>query len=99
MRGLASWHQNLTPWGRLRGRVVKFARSAAVAQGSDPGRGHVTARQALLRWRPTFHNWKDLLLRYTTVYRGGWGDKAEKKKKPNSRACKGNLLFHSFLRH
>ena len=25
-------------WGRLRGRVVKFARSAAAAQGSDPGR-------------------------------------------------------------
>ena len=28
--------------GRLRGLVVKFARSAAVAQGSDPGRGHGT---------------------------------------------------------
>ena len=31
--------------GRLRGRVVKFACSAAVAQGSDPGCGHGTARQ------------------------------------------------------
>ena len=42
--------------GRLRGRVVKFTRSAAVAQGSDPGRGHGTARQAMLRWHPTSHN-------------------------------------------
>ena len=39
------------PWGRLRGRVVKFARSAVAAQGSDPGRGHGTARQATLRQR------------------------------------------------
>ena len=43
-------------WGRLRGRVVKFARSDAAVQGSDPGRGHGTARQATLRWRPTSHN-------------------------------------------
>lgn len=42
--------------GRPRGRVVKFAHSAAAAQGSDPGRGHGTARQATLRWRPTSHN-------------------------------------------
>ena len=43
-------------WGWLRGRVVKFARSAAAAQGSDPGCGHGTARQAALRQRPTSHN-------------------------------------------
>ena len=30
-------------WGRLHGRVVKFALSAVVARGSDPGRGHGTA--------------------------------------------------------
>ena len=42
--------------GQLRGRVVKFARSAVVAQGSDPGRGHGTARQATLRQHPTSHN-------------------------------------------
>ena len=39
--------------GRPRGRVVKFARSAATAHcfaGSDPG------RQAMLRRRPTCHN-------------------------------------------
>ena len=41
--------------GRLRGRVVKFACSAAVAQGSDPGRRRGTARQATLRQRPTSH--------------------------------------------
>ena len=42
--------------GRLRGRVVKFACSAAAAQGSDPGRGHGTAHQATLRQHPTPHN-------------------------------------------
>ena len=66
--------------GQLRGRVVKFTRSAAGAQGLDPGRGHGTARQATLKWRPTSHNWKDMQLRSTTGYRGVWGDKAEKKK-------------------
>ena len=43
-------------WGRLRGQVVKFTRSAAAAQGSDPGHGHGTAHQATLRQRPTSHN-------------------------------------------
>ena len=41
-----------------RGRVVKFMHSALVAQGfagSDPGRGHGTAHQSMLRWRPTCH--------------------------------------------
>ena len=42
-----------TSRGWLHGRVVKFARSAAAAQGSDPGRRHGTARQATLRRRPT----------------------------------------------
>ena len=42
--------------GRPRGWVVKFVCSAAMAQGSDPGRGHGTARQATLRQRPTSHN-------------------------------------------
>ena len=59
--------------GRLRGRVVKFASSAAAAQGSEPGHGHGTARQATWRWRPTSHNQKDMQLRYTTVCRGGLG--------------------------
>ena len=42
--------------GRFRGRVVKFGRSAAAAQGSDPGHRHGTTRQATLRRRPTSHN-------------------------------------------
>ena len=42
--------------GRLHGRVVKFAHSAAAAQGSDPGHGHGTAHQATLRRHPTSHN-------------------------------------------
>ena len=42
--------------GWLRGRAVEFVRSAAAAQGSDPGRGHGTARRATLRRRPTSHN-------------------------------------------
>ena len=42
--------------GRLRGRMVKFACSAAAAQGSDPGCGHGTSRQATLRRHPTSHN-------------------------------------------
>ena len=62
--------------GRLRGGGVKFVRSAAAAQGSDPGSGHGTAHQATLRRRPTSHNYKDLQLIYTTMWgRGGccWG--------------------------
>ena len=47
----------------LCGQVVKFTRSALVAQGfagSDPGRGHGTTHQAILRQCPTYHNQKDL---------------------------------------
>ena len=71
--------------GRLRGQVVKFACSAAAAQGSDPGRRHGTACQATLRTRPTSHNWKGMKLRYTTVYRGGLGRWSRKKKKNKGR--------------
>ena len=48
--------------GRPRGRVVKFARSTSTAQsfaGSDPGHGHGTAHQAMLRRHPTQHNQRD----------------------------------------
>ena len=51
-------------------RIVKFMRSTSAAQGfmgSDPGVGHGTAHQAMLRWCPTQHNQKDLQLEYTTV--------------------------------
>ena len=42
--------------GRPHGQLVKFARSAAAAQGLDPGQGRGTAHQVTLRWRPTCHN-------------------------------------------
>ena len=46
-------------WGRPHGRVVKIAHSALAARGfagSDPGYGHGTTRQAMLRRRPTCHS-------------------------------------------
>ena len=55
--------------GRLRGRVVKFARSTAAVQGLDPGSGHGTARQATLRRQQL------------CTGAGGLGNKAEKRKK------------------
>ena len=64
--------------------VFKFGHSTAVAQafaGSDLGRGHGTASQATLRWHPTCHNYKDLQLRYTTMYQGGFGEIKQEKKK------------------
>ena len=45
--------------GRPCGRVTKFAGSASAAQGVaglDPGCGHGTVCQAMLRWCPTCHN-------------------------------------------
>ena len=45
--------------GRPHGQVIKFACSTSAAQGfagSDPGHGHGTARQAVLRQHPTCHN-------------------------------------------
>ena len=39
--------------GRHHGQVVKFMHSTSAAQGfpsSDPGHGHGTAHQAMLRW-------------------------------------------------
>ena len=45
--------------GQPCGQVGKFARSASVARGFgslNPGCGHGTAHQAMLRWRPTCHN-------------------------------------------
>ena len=52
-----SWRNVQTLPRRLpRGPVIKFAHSASAAQGfasSDPGRGHGTAHQIMLRQRPT----------------------------------------------
>ena len=72
------------PWGRPRGRVVKFACSTSEAQsfvGSVPGRGDGTAHQATVRRRPTCHNWKDPQLKYTAIYWGDLGSKKAEKKK------------------
>ena len=38
--------------------------------GLDPGLRRGTAHQAMLRWRPIYHNQRDLQLEYTTMY---WG--------------------------
>ena len=67
--------------------MVKVRRSASVAQGSsssDPGRGHGTAHQAMLRRRPPQQNEKDLQPEYATRHWGVFGEK-KKKKKNNTR--------------
>ena len=72
-----------TALGLAHGQVAKFAHSASAAQGfegSDPGCGHGTAHQAMLRWHPTCHNQKDLQLEYTTMYRGPLGRRRKKIK-------------------
>ena len=53
-QGIFDLEKKMRGW--LRGRVIKFVRSAVAAQGSDPGHGHGTTRQAMLRRRPTSHN-------------------------------------------
>uniref|UniRef100_A0A9L0TG77 Uncharacterized protein n=1 Tax=Equus caballus TaxID=9796 RepID=A0A9L0TG77_HORSE len=70
--------------GRPCGRVVKFMHSALAAQvfaSLDPGSGHGTARQAMLRWCPACHNYKDQQLKYTTMYWGDLGRKSKNKTK------------------
>ena len=70
-------------WGQPRRRVVKFARSAPVAQGfagSAPGYGPSTAHQAMLRWHPTQQSQKDLRLEYTTMYWGALERRRKNKK-------------------
>ena len=80
--------------------MVKFARSAAAAQGFaglDPGRGHGTTHQATLRRRPICHNWKDLQLRYTAVYQGRFGEiKQEKKKFISEQKLRSDISGHLF---
>ena len=66
--------------------MVKFARSALVAQGfagSDPGRGHGIAHQAMLRRHPTCHSSKAPQLKVYNYLLGGFGEKKQKKKKKN----------------
>ena len=73
-------------------------RSTSAAQGftgSDPGRGHGTARQAMLRRRPTCHN-KDPQLKYTTMYWGDLGRKSRKKKRTLHKELIYNVLASQF---
>ena len=63
------------------GPVAEWLSSRAPLQaaqcfvGSDPGRGHGTAHQAMLRQRPTYHNYKDLQRRIYNCVLGGFGEK------------------------
>ena len=68
--------------GRPGGRVVKCARSTLAAQGfagSDPGCGHGTAHQAVLRQHPTCHNKKDPQLKICNYVPGALGRKRKNK--------------------
>ena len=74
--------------GQPHGQVVKFACSTPVAQvftGSNPGRRHGTAHQAMLRRRPTSYMPQlegSKTKKYVTMYGGDLGrKKAEKKRR------------------
>ena len=63
---------------------MKFAHSASAAPdfaGLDPGCGHGTAHQAMLRRRPELHSQKDLQLEYTAVYWEALGRRRRRRKK------------------
>ena len=80
--------KNPTIRGWPRGWVVKFMHSTLVVQGftsSDPGCRHGTAHQAVLRWRPTCHNQKDLQLEYTTMYWGALGTRRRRRRRRKRR--------------
>ena len=70
--------------GQPHGQVVKLAPSALAAQrvtSSDLGHRPSMTHQAMLRWRPTQHNQKDLQLEYTTMYWGALGRRRRGEKK------------------
>ena len=57
--------------GQPHSQVVKLVHSASAAQGfssSDPGHGHGTTCQAMLRQHPTQHNQRPSQLEYTNMY-------------------------------
>ena len=65
--------------------MVTFVRSTLAAWGfvsldRGRGRGHGTAHQAMLRWRPTQHNQRHSQLEDTTMYWGSLGRRKRKKK-------------------
>ena len=59
--------------------MVKFARSAAAAQGSDPGRGHGTTRQATLR-RPHIPQLEGHATKIYNCVQAGFGEIKQKKR-------------------
>ena len=64
--------------------MVKFTHSTLAAKGFaslDPGHGHGTAQQGMLRWRPTQHNQRHSQLECTTMYWGDWGEEEGKNEK------------------
>ena len=80
--------------GRPHGRVVKFVHSALVAQGFihlDPGHGHGTTHQAMLRQHPTEHNQRHSQLEYTAVSEGLWGEEEGKKRLATDVSSGANL--------
>ena len=76
--------------------MVKVACSTSVAQGftgSDPGRGHGTAHQAMLGQRPACHDWRDPQRGIYNYVPGGFGEKKEKIKSLKKKA-KTDLSTH-----
>ena len=74
--------------GQPCGRVVKFACSISAAQGftgSDPGRGHGTAHQAMLEVASHIAQPEGPTSRIYNYVLGGFGDKKKKKKKKKRR--------------
>jgi len=76
--------------GQPHGHVVEFPCPASAAQGWDPGQGHGTAHQAMLRGHPTWHNQKVLRLGYTTM---NWGGEVGEKKKGKKKKKIGNRCW------
>ena len=63
--------------------MVKFERSASAAQrftGSDPGRRHGTAHQAMLRQCPHMPQLEGPTTRIYSNVLGIWGEEEEKKE-------------------
>ena len=64
--------------------MVEFAHSTSAAQGLaglDPGCRHSTAHQAMLRWHPTCHNWKNSQLKMYNYVHGALGRKKKNLNK------------------
>ena len=60
--------------------------------GWEPGCRHGTTHQAMLRLRPTWFNWKDLQLEYTTRYWGPLGRRGRKRGRLATDVSSGPIL-------